>query len=112
MSEQSPTSRNEPLPGFNSLFLPLILLEVALLAALILPTLRGVAEHKALNERIHQQEATLVSAHNLRQKADSLFSKMQGLADNGNPIAQQVVGALRQRGLTINAKQATPLPPR
>ena len=43
--------------------------------------------------------------------ADSLASKMQALADKGNPNAQAVVAELKKHGVTINPGAQSAAPP-
>jgi hypothetical protein len=68
-------------------------------------------DQRALAKAEAQQAMPLETARKVRIAADSLASKLQALADKGNPNAQAVVLELKKRGVTINPGAATVAPP-
>ncbi len=104
MNTNASTVQREP-------FLPLLLLVIAFLSWTVIETIQLLAERRALVDAATQQTAPLAEARKIRAAADSLASKMQALADKGNPNAQAVVLELKRRGVTINPGAVTPAPP-
>ncbi len=92
-------------------FVPLLLLAIGFLGLTVIQTTQLLNDRRALDEVASQQATSLAAAHKIRVATDSLVSKMQVLADKGNPNAKLVVAELKQRGITINPNAVTPSPP-
>lgn len=86
----------------NSPFVPLLLLAIAVLVWFGFQTIQLVQERSALATLNGSQEATYRNAQKMRGQLDALAAGTQKLANAGNRNAQSVVGALQQRGITIN----------
>lgn len=101
-------SPNAPTRG---LFVPLLLLAFGFFGWTAIQTMLLLGDRQALTATVSQQATPIAAAHKIRVAADSLASKMQALADKGNPNAQEVVAELKQRGIAINPNASTPAPP-
>ena len=84
----------------HSPFVPLLLALVAVLGWMIFQTTQYVRERNDLARAHLMQDSGLDQAARIRTAADSLVSKTQALADGGDPIAQQIVAQLKQRGVS------------
>jgi hypothetical protein len=117
MSAQAPYtaaatgSGGHPRAPRHSPYLPLLLLLIAFVGWSALQGYQLLAERHALAAMIEQQTAPLAQAAKIRAAANSLASKTQVLADNGNANAETVVAELKRRGITINPNAAPEPPP-
>jgi hypothetical protein len=109
----SPEPEHTPGLGaaLRSPFVPLLLLAMTLLGWMGIQTIELINDRRALAEASVQQATGLAAALKIRAAADSLASKMQTLADTGNPNALAVVAELKRRGISINPQASTPQPP-
>ena len=95
----------------GALLVPFVLLSLAFLGWMALQTVQLLGGREALATRLSQQQDALAVAYKTRQAADSLSPKVLALANKGNFIAQQVVAALKQQGITVNPNAVTQEPP-
>lgn len=110
MTMDSSPSKTPDVPSRGP-FVPLLLLALGFLGLTVIQTTQLLNDRRALDEVASQQATPLAAAHKIRVATDSLVSKMQVLADKGNPNARLVVAELKQKGITINPNAVTPSPP-
>ncbi len=91
---------NEPRP--LSLFLPLLLLLLAMLAWFGFQFIQLLGERSNLIDTRAAQSVPLEQAAKVRGALDSLARKTGKLAAAGNANAQQIVDALRQQGINVD----------
>lgn len=90
-------------PRQETLFLPLLLLALALVVWFGFQALQLNSERSQLASLRSSQDTTFQNAQKMRAQLDSLAAGTQQLASAGNRNAQTVVQALQQRGITINS---------
>lgn len=88
----------------TSVFLPVLLIALALVIWFGFQASQLNQERAQLANLRSSQEATYQNAQKMRTQLDSLAAGTQTLASAGNKNAQTVVNALQQRGITINAE--------
>lgn len=93
----------------HSLFLPALLTALAVVVWFGFQTTQLVKERTQLATLQANQTPTFENAEKMRGQLDAIAAGAQKLADAGNPNAQAIVNALRQRGITINP-EAKPTP--
>jgi len=86
----------------HSLFLPALLTALAVVVWFAFQTTQLIKERGNLATLQENQEVTYENAQKMRAQLDAIAAGTQRLADAGNPNAQAIVNALRQRGITIN----------
>ena len=100
-AESAPRSRDSG--GARGVFVPILLLSLAMLVSLAVQSVFLVEEcHKlaAASTALGPQE---LAAGKIRSSLDTLASATARLARAGNPGAITIVEQLRSRGITINA---------
>lgn len=103
--EQAP---RQPRRSQHGAFVPLLLMELALLLAFGFQTAQLLRERQALQDAHAGQQQTVDNAGKLRTSLDALAADTQRLADAGNANAALLVSELRKRGITINAAAPAP----
>lgn len=91
----------------RSLFLPSLLIALALVVWLGFQTWQLVAERRQLSAMHAAQVATVETATKVRNSLDTVASRTAKLDMEGNANAHVIVEELRKRGVTINP-EATP----
>ena len=91
----------------HSLFLPSLLVSLALVVWLGFQTWQLVAERQQLSAMHAAQAATVETAAKVRSSLDAVASRTAKLDLEGNANAHVIVEELRKRGVTINP-EATP----
>ncbi|HTV50524.1 MAG TPA: hypothetical protein VME21_05010 [Steroidobacteraceae bacterium] len=89
-------------PAVRSLFLPGLLLGVAVLGAFVFQTAELLYQRSAVRAAILAQQAHIEQSQKLRAALDALAASTLRLADSGDPNAKLVVDELRKRGININ----------
>ena len=89
------------------IFLPIMLGLLTLVVWFAFQTNQLIKERDNLNALSTNQQTIYGNAQKLRTQLDALAAGTARLAQQGNPNAQQVVNALRAKGITINPN-ATP----
>ncbi|EXI75743.1 MAG TPA: hypothetical protein DIT03_07575 [Candidatus Accumulibacter sp.] len=100
------TAMDEQQPG--NVFLPICLLAVAMVIWSGFQASQLYQERNSLASLRSNQEATFRNAEKMRAQLEALASGTQKLATAGNRNAQAMVGALQQRGITINPEAKKP----
>ena len=95
----SSSHANEPRHG---IMLPMLLGLLPLVLWFGFQTYQLAQERGAINTRKANQEKIYANAQKMRAQLDAIAAGTARLAQQGNPHAQQVVAALRARGITIN----------
>jgi hypothetical protein len=95
-------------PRRFNVFLPALLLSVAVVGWAAFQTYQLVNERDALQRFVYSQETLVQNATKLRGQLQGIASETQQLANAGNANAQAIIVELRRRGVTINADGATP----
>lgn len=85
----------------QSIFTPLLLLAVALVAWFAFQTIQLNSERRDLAAIKANQTQQVDAATKIRKDLDSLATATQRLANSGNTNAQVIVEELRKRGVTI-----------
>lgn len=98
MVDEGATSRR----GAGGVFLPFLLVTVALLVWFVFQTAQLIAERSQVDALHANQAQVFQNAQRMRRQLDALAAGTQRLADGGNANAQAITAALRQRGITIN----------
>lgn len=93
----------------HSIFLPILLTALAVVVWFGFQTTQLVKERAHLATLQTNQAPIHENAEKMRGQLDAIAAGAQKLADVGNPNAQAIVNALRQRGITINP-EAKPNP--
>lgn len=102
--EQQPGSAD---PGRRyELFLPVLLVIVAVTAWFAFQTVQLVKERSSLTRLKAGQEQTLQNAQKMRAQLDSIAGGVARLAEQGNADAKLVVKALRDRGIVLHPDKA------
>ncbi len=89
------------------LFVPLLLVVVAVALWFGFQAVQLFKERAALNDTLAAQEKTIQEAKKLRNSLDAVARETALLADKGNQNAKIIVDELKKRGITINPN-ATP----
>lgn len=93
-------------------FVPLLLIGLGFLAWTAFQTLQFAEEHRDLAATIAAQQTSVTQAYKLRASLNRIAAATAHLATSGDNDAQSIVGALKQRGITIKPGAAsTPAPP-
>ena len=85
------------------IFMPLLLLAVAIVGWFAFQTYNLATERSQLAGIKANQESQVAAAAKVRSALDTLAASTQRLANQGNANAQVIVDELRKRGVTINA---------
>lgn len=85
----------------HSIFTPLLILAVALVAWFAFQTIQLNSERRELAILKANQSTQVEAAAKIRTALDSLAASTQRLANSGNANAQVIVDELRKRGVTI-----------
>lgn len=104
MTDTAPM-RRESRPG-ASVFVPVLLLALALVGWVGFQTVQLVGERQQLTLLHASQNAQVDAATKLRASLDTMASATARLADAGNVNARLLVDELRKRGITINPSAA------
>lgn len=88
--------------GAGGVFLPVLLVIVALLVWFGFQTVQLVVERSQVETLHTNQTPVFQNAQRMRRQLDTLAAGTQRLADGGNANAKVITDALRQRGITIN----------
>jgi 7-keto-8-aminopelargonate synthetase-like enzyme len=91
-----------------NVFVPICLLAVAMVVWSGFQASQLYQERSNLATLRSNQETTFRNAEKMRAQLEALASGTQKLATAGNRNAQAVVGALQQRGITINPEAKKP----
>ncbi len=94
--------------GGNSIFLPALILLLALVGWFSFQAFQLYEERSALQESRFAQEQSVQTATKLRASLDTMARETARLAQQGNPNARLLVEELRKRGVTINASAENP----
>ena len=86
----------------HGVFVPLLVLILAVVTWLGFQATQLVIERKNLTALTAGQEAVFQNAQKMRQQLDAIAGGTARLAAQGNPNAQTIVEALRARGITVN----------
>ncbi|MGH8317798.1 MAG: hypothetical protein ACREUL_07445 [Steroidobacteraceae bacterium] len=86
----------------GSLFLPLLLLGLAVLGWTAFQTVELVREHQGLSSVHAAQRRAVDQSQKLRASLSTMAADTQRLADGGDAGAKLIVERLRQQGITIN----------
>lgn len=89
-----------------SVFVPTLLLAVALVAWLAFQTLQLVRERQLMSVATVSLEPQQQAATKLRASLDAVATSTAKLATDGNANARVIVEELRKRGVTINPASA------
>lgn len=89
-------------PSRHGLFLPLLLLNLALLSWFGFQFTLVLSERQNLNELLARLETPVQNAQKIIKAANDLAVGTYQLASGGNASAKLVVDKLAQRGITIN----------
>lgn len=89
--------------GQYELFLPVLLVTVAVTAWFAFQTVQLVEERSSLAQLKDAQEKTLQNAHKMRAQLNSIASGVAQLAKQGNADAKLVVKALRAKGIMLHS---------
>lgn len=89
-----------------STFVPILLLAVTILVMVGFQTLQLARERDALSARKTALTSPLQEVTTVRQQLEAIARDTAVLASGGNANAQQIVAALKQSGITINAEAA------
>lgn len=98
MAEEGAASRR----GAGGVFLPVLLVTLALLVWFGFQSVQLIAERSQADGLHANQAPVFQNAQRMRRQLDTLAAGTQRLADGGNANAQAIIAALRQRGITIN----------
>jgi len=101
-----------PVAGSNGVFLPGLLLAVAVLGILALQTYQYALERQLIGQRLAGSQAQVDAAQRARASLDKLAVVTQKLAVDGNPNARALVDELQRRGVTIDPTKLAPAPSR
>ena len=89
-----------------TVFMPWLLLALALVVWLAFQSYQLVSERHPLNMLKTGQETAMETAGKLRASLDALATRTAKLDAEGNATAHVVVDELRKRGVTINPEGA------
>ena len=90
----------------HSAFLPVLIALITLSIWFGFQTYQLVQERTNMAKASANQETTYKTAQKMRAQMDALAAGTSKLAQQNNANAQQIVSALAQRGITINAPEA------
>ena len=88
--------------GTRGVFVPLLLLTLAVLAWALFQMAALGSAHRDLVQALHAQHPQVVQARRLSHALSVLAGDTQRLADAGDPGARLIVAQLKQRGITIH----------
>ena len=103
--------REEPGRQTYGLFLPLVLLSVALVGWFAFQAIQLVNERTVLKQVKAGQEAQVEQSMKVRSALDSLARDTAQLAERGNANAKLLIDELRKRNITINPNAPSPSDP-
>jgi hypothetical protein len=92
----------------ESLFVPLLLLGLALLGWTVFQTVELVREHRGLSAAHEAQQTEVERSQKLRASLSAMAADTQRLADGGDAGAKLIVDQLHQHGITINPNASSP----
>jgi len=99
-------SSSHPNEQRHGVMLPMLLGLLTLVLWFGFQTYQLIQERGAINTRKANQEKIYANAQKMRAQLDAIATGTARLAQQGNAHAQQVVTALRARGITINSNAA------
>jgi hypothetical protein len=94
--------------GGQGIFLPLLLLAVAVVGWSSFQSVQLVIERNNLREAIGSQDTQVEQSRKLRTALESLGNGIAKLARSGNANATLVVEELRKRGITVEDERQAP----
>ena len=106
MAVEDQTSRapNSPTTAAQfPVFVPLLLIVLALTVMRGFQSIQLNQERELLNERLTLQSEPLTESGNIRQQLHSMIADTAELAKNGNPNAQRIIDQLKKAGITLNS---------
>ena len=86
----------------RGLFVPFLLLAVAVLAFLAFQALQLHRVHGSLAAKKAGQEERIEQAQGLRKQFDAVATDTARLAEGGNANAKRIIDELRKRGIRVN----------
>jgi len=92
--------------GDYPMFVPLLLIVLALLLMTGFQMSQLTREHELLNTRLEAQTGPLEESQNVRDQLQSVATKTAALANNGNENAAKIVEQLEKAGIKINAPES------
>lgn len=95
------SGRAPQLPAKRSIFLPLLLLAVAVVGMVLGDLYQGMQRRAALAERISSLESSVADAEKVRKQFDTLAKGVARLASAGNSNAQMVMAQLNKAGVNV-----------
>jgi len=93
-------------PRRFDLFLPVLILSIAVVGWAAFQTYQLANERDALQKFVFNQEVLVQNATKLRAQFQGIASETQQLANAGNANAQAIIADLGRRGVTINTDAA------
>jgi hypothetical protein len=107
-TESGPWQQSEKRKQAKRVFLPLLLLSVALAGWFGFQTVQLVKERSLLNQAQASQEVQVQQSIKVRSALDALARDTAQLAERGNANAKLLVEELRKRDITINPNVPPP----
>ena len=86
----------------HSMFVPLLLVVLALLLMTGFQTIQLSREHELLNSRLQFQTGPLEESRKIREQLQAVATSTARLADNGNENAQRIIDQLQKAGIQID----------
>lgn len=93
-------------PATTTLFVPMLLLSLAIVSWLSLQAFQLLREREQLAQAQANLQPQQAAAAKLRASLDAVATATAKLASDGNAGAQTIVEELRKRGVTINPQGA------
>jgi uncharacterized protein YoxC len=91
--------------GASLLQIPLLILVVAFGVLCVFQTVQLVSDREMLANLKLAQEPAVQEGSRIRQQLDSIFSKTNALANEGNANAKLAIEELRKQGITATQRQ-------
>ena len=107
---QTPPDTHLSAPARSSVFVPVLLMALAIVGWLAFQGAQLLRERQQLNELQTGLASQADAATTLRASLDAVATATAKLASEGNESARVIVEELRKRGVTINP-QGSPKPP-
>jgi hypothetical protein len=92
----------------HSIFLPGLLLAIAVVGWAGFQTSQLVMERNNLKAALAEQDPQIETSKRVRERLESIAARTARVARAGNPNATIIVEQLRKRGVTINAEDGAP----
>lgn len=89
-------------PGARGVFVPLLLVTLAVLGWALFETVALRAAHLSLVQTLQAQQPQVVQARRVSRALSALAGDTQRLAEAGDPGARLIVAQLQKRGITIH----------